>query len=179
MELRERNHFRTGAGSSLSQESDAAFKLGLTEAYRQTPLRARPETWFKVVALVALTLLILGLLWITQNNRTVQTKPVSDSGLAELGIVYAGSNFQEGEKRRAGLPIAEGLLVTEVKIGGPAERSGIRAGDLIVGINDTTLKASDSLLALLNQYRPGDKVMLTVLREAERLKVVVTLSQLK
>lgn len=58
-----------------------------------------------------------------------------------------------------------GAYVREVGMDSPAEQAGIRAGDLIVAVDDTPLDAHHALADVLGQYRPGDRVTLTVVRE--------------
>jgi putative serine protease PepD len=59
-----------------------------------------------------------------------------------------------------GLP--DGALVKTVSPGTAASRIGLKAGDVITKINDTQVADSDSLVADVRSYRPGDRVTLTV-----------------
>lgn len=110
------------------------------------------------------------------ENQAEVTRSSQANGLAELGVIYIGTKL---EQKRVGLPPAQGLLVTEVKAGGPAEQAGLRPGDLITAINGKPLEPTDSLLAVLANNRPGDRVVLTVVRQNETLKLEVTLSELR
>jgi len=64
--------------------------------------------------------------------------------------------------------------VNQVKPGSPAEKAGIKVGDVIVKFGDDQVTNFDSLIALVGLRRPGEKVEVTVLRRKE--KVVVTLT---
>jgi hypothetical protein len=60
-----------------------------------------------------------------------------------------------------------GARVREVSPGGPAQRAGVRAGDLIVAVNGKDvrgLRPARQVVALLRGVRPGDEVHLRVLR---------------
>jgi len=52
---------------------------------------------------------------------------------------------------------------------GPADEAGVLQGDIIVAINDTFLQADNSLAELLAGYEPGQEVVVTVMRNGERL----------
>jgi len=87
-----------------------------------------------------------------------------------------------------------GAYVMDLVVGGPSERSGLRAGtkdttvilgvgtngpvylkaggDLIVGIDDQKVSTFDDILIYLESTRsPGDEVKLTVLRAGEGQKI--------
>ncbi len=62
---------------------------------------------------------------------------------------------------------AEGARVREVSPGGPAQRAGVLAGDLIVAVNGKTVRGPDparQVIELLRGVRPGNTVDLRVLR---------------
>jgi predicted metalloprotease with PDZ domain len=70
-----------------------------------------------------------------------------------------------------------GARVREVSPGGPAERAGIRTGDLIVAVNGTDVRGKDSarrVVELLRSVKPGDKVNLSVLRDGKSRDLTVT-----
>src|SRR5712691_3127624 len=60
-----------------------------------------------------------------------------------------------------------GIPVLDVVPGSPAERAGLRPGDLIVGINGQTLQTSAPLDETWARSRPGDQVEVTVERAGE------------
>ncbi len=55
---------------------------------------------------------------------------------------------------------AAGALVLEVKPAGPAQKAGLRVGDIIVELGGKTLASGDMLADLIGQKRPGDQVEL-------------------
>lgn len=90
------------------------------------------------------------------------------------------------------LPVTAGVLIRAVTPGSPAAESGLRGGsrsvqvrnldvcaggDVIVAVNDVYVRSmSEFLTYLILETRPGDTVMLTVVRAAETLEIPVTLS---
>ena len=59
-----------------------------------------------------------------------------------------------------GLP--DGALIERVDDGSAAAEAGLRAGDVITKVDDHQINDSDSLVATVRSYRPGDAVTLSV-----------------
>jgi S1-C subfamily serine protease len=73
------------------------------------------------------------------------------------------------------LPVDQGVYVGKVANGSPAEHAGIKAGDIIVAVDGTTIDTDHSLTDLLFQHKPGDTVQLTINRNGSEQTVPVTL----
>ena len=89
-----------------------------------------------------------------------------------LGIAVAPSHVARRLRRAVGLPEREGVLVHAVEEGGPAERAGIRQGDLLVTVGGTDVADVDSLAAAV-AAAAGTTVEARVVRGAEELGVSV------
>lgn len=61
--------------------------------------------------------------------------------------------------------------------GGPADKAGIRAGDIIVAINGRPVTQEDELLVTIRALAPGDEVVLTLREAGEERDVTVTLDE--
>jgi serine protease Do len=75
------------------------------------------------------------------------------------------------------LPVEQGVLILEVERNSPADRAGLRAGDVIVSYNITPINTIEDLTSALKGSAVGEKVQLTVLRENDRHTVAVTLGE--
>jgi len=89
-----------------------------------------------------------------------------------------------------------GLLIAELRPDGPAAKAGLQgphvtrtrrgpiivqkvdksAADLIVAIDGEKVKSTDDFLSYIDQKRPGDQVILTIVRGGRKLEVPLTLS---
>lgn len=90
-----------------------------------------------------------------------------------LGISMLNNSEQlAGEK---GLSLSEGVYIAEVLKGGAANAAGVKVGDVLTAVNSEKVKNGTAVQEIINRYRPGDKVTLTVVRGKENLQIEVTL----
>lgn len=68
---------------------------------------------------------------------------------------------------------------TPVIAGSPADKAGLRAGDVITKVNDVELNARATLVSQLSQFTPGDTVTITYVREGMAREVTVKLEELR
>jgi putative serine protease PepD len=80
---------------------------------------------------------------------------------AKLGVTVGDVQATEGATAQ------QGAQIGEVAAGSTAEQAGLRAGDVVVQVDDTRISGADSLVATIRSYRPGDTVTLTWLRDGE------------
>ncbi len=67
------------------------------------------------------------------------------------------------------LPVESGVLVVSVEQGSPAEKAGLRDGDLIVGFGERSVSSVDDLHRILTEEEVGASSPITFLRSTERL----------
>jgi serine protease Do len=75
-----------------------------------------------------------------------------------------------------GLQKPGGALVAEVMPGSPAMRAGIRAGDVVMAVNDQQVKGSADLVRKIGALAPGAKVDLRIVRNGQRRTLTVALT---
>ncbi len=71
-----------------------------------------------------------------------------------------------------------GALVSQVMDGSPAEKSGVRAGDVILSFNGHDIQNSSDLPPLVGRVRVGSNAKLKVLRDGELLTLSVLIEEL-
>ena len=108
-----------------------------------------------------------------------------------LGNPSPPASLTLDEINALGLTQSTGTYVTDVAKGGPADQAGIKAGttptsfpnlnaggDLIVAIDGHPVIQYDDLIAyLIDNKSPGDTVVLTVVRGAQKQDITVTLGK--
>jgi Do/DeqQ family serine protease len=77
-----------------------------------------------------------------------------------------------------GLPDVRGALVASVVPGSPADRGGVRSGDVITAFNGAAVNDANSLRNAVAGSQPGAEVALTVRRRGGEQQLRVTLGQL-
>lgn len=76
-----------------------------------------------------------------------------------------------------GMEQAEGALVTDVDTSGPAADSGLQAGDIILEVNGQEVDRSTTLLRLIGETSPGEKVELSILRNDKQEIIEVEVAE--
>ncbi len=92
-------------------------------------------------------------------------------------LVSIDGRYTEEYATQKGWPA--GAYVASVSIGGPAEKAGIKVGDIITKVNNIEVHNSLALTRELFKYKPGDKVAITYFRNASTKETQVTLTELK
>lgn len=93
-----------------------------------------------------------------------------------LGVTI--TNISPAAALRYDLKVREGVLVVDVVEGDPADRAGIRAGDVILALDGHPTPSVRELQRLMRSvFRPGQTVTVTLQRGEERLEVRVTLGR--
>jgi serine protease Do len=75
-----------------------------------------------------------------------------------------------------GITGGKGVLVTSVTADGPAAKAGIRAGDVITGINGEAVDSPGDISRVINRKKEGD-VTLTIVRNKSQQTIHVTPSE--
>jgi serine protease Do len=78
-----------------------------------------------------------------------------------------------------GLPKAQGALVNQVEKGGPAEKAGIEAGDVILRFDGKVVTSSEDLPRIVGATKPGSQVTMQIWRNKATRDVRVTVAELQ
>jgi serine protease Do len=90
-----------------------------------------------------------------------------------LGVGIAPARVARQLRRAVGLPERDGLLVRVVEDGGPADRAGLRTGDLVVEAGGRPVTDADALYEVLDQVGEDQTLTLRVVRGTDELTVTV------
>ena len=113
--------------------------------------------------------------------------PINDvkeiiSDLIEHGYVtgkpYLGIQVQDVSSEAQRYGVSAGAAVLYVADGSCAQEAGLQVNDIIVSIDDTAIDSSSALTAALSSnYKAGDTVTLTVIRNQQQVQLSVTLDE--
>jgi S1-C subfamily serine protease len=82
-----------------------------------------------------------------------------------------------GVAARNNLPRQDGLGIVRVGDGTPAQRAGLREGDIIIAADGQPVKTQRDLRGVLSNHKPGDTLILTVQRGNSQGEARVTLAE--
>jgi serine protease Do len=111
-----------------------------------------------------------------------EAKPIIDQ-LINNGYVirpYLGVSLYTVDQfvaLRYGLGVDKGALITQVASGSPADKAGIRQGDVITAIEDKEISDASGLIQAINSYQIGQKVKITYWRGKTHDSTYATLAQ--
>nr|WP_250160127.1 trypsin-like peptidase domain-containing protein [Caloranaerobacter azorensis] len=90
-----------------------------------------------------------------------------------MGIV--GVDLEKYE-RALGIDLKadSGVIVIEIAENSPADRAGMRAGDVLLKINGEEVLSMSHLRGLLYKYKPGDKINIEVMRNGKIVNLELT-----
>ncbi|MBW3565920.1 MAG: Do family serine endopeptidase [Acidobacteria bacterium] len=83
-------------------------------------------------------------------------------------------NIDTRERRAFGLESRDGVIVTNVADDQAAERAGVKAGDVIVAVDDEPIRNTRDLIDYVSYKKPGTTVGLTIIRDGKRMKLAAT-----
>ncbi len=102
-------------------------------------------------------------------GRGEQRQPV------RLGIAVAPPRAARRLRAAVGLPPRDGILIRGVQDATPADRAGLRRGDLIVAADGQPLESLDGLYDVLDAAQPGEQLALGLVRGTDEQTVSVEL----
>lgn len=100
---------------------------------------------------------------------------------AYIGVRYVDITPAISKERK--LSVKEGALVLgneatpAVVSGGPADKAGIKNGDIVTKIGDMTVGEDGGITSIIGQYQPGDTIDVAYLRDGKEATTKVTLAK--
>ncbi|MBE1584083.1 S1C family serine protease [Nonomuraea angiospora] len=70
-----------------------------------------------------------------------------------------------------------GALIGQITAGSPADKAGLKQGDLITKIGDTTVDAGETVVGQVRGFKPGQQVKITYMRDGKLSEVTVALQE--
>ena len=107
-------------------------------------------------------------------------KQLVDNGKVTRGRI--GVNIQDVNQALAnsfGMPKPQGALVSRVEPGGPADKAGLKTGDVILGVNGDDITQLSQLPSRIAALPPGSNAKLQIWRDGGRRDVEVKIGALE
>lgn len=110
-----------------------------------------------------------------------QVKELGKIAYPFIGVRYLLINEQV--KKEYNLNVDSGALIIEgegepaVTSGSPAEKAGLKKGDIILELNNEKITVENTLAEIIMNYNPGDEITLRILREGGYLEIKLVLDE--
>jgi Do/DeqQ family serine protease len=75
------------------------------------------------------------------------------------------------------LNISQGALINSVERGTPAERGGMRVGDVVTAADQQPVRDADDLIRIITCKTPGERLTLTIVRAGQSQSLTITTAQ--
>nr|WP_309560648.1 trypsin-like peptidase domain-containing protein [Christiangramia sp. SM2212]MDR5589756.1 trypsin-like peptidase domain-containing protein [Christiangramia sp. SM2212] len=116
---------------------------------------------------------------VPSNNARKIVEDIMEFGDVQKGILgIRGGSLNPQTIERLDINESQGVYVSEVTPGSGAEKSGIRQNDIIRKIDNIEINKFSDLTGYINSKRPGDEVMVRLLRNGKEREVSVKLTEL-
>jgi len=115
---------------------------------------------------------------IPSNSAKLVMEQLLKHGKVERGLI--GVNVQdltESLAKSFGMKDTNGALVSQVVQGGPAEKAGVKPGDVILDVNGQPVGGAQALKNAVGQTKPGSTLKLTIFRDKKTLSVDVVAAE--
>ncbi|MBN2169430.1 MAG: trypsin-like peptidase domain-containing protein [Actinobacteria bacterium] len=99
-------------------------------------------------------------------------RPVSHPYMGVLG-----TDVTKDLAESSGLSVENGAYLTRVLSGGPADKAGIKVGDVIVEVDGEAVKGMDSVVSIIRKHNVGDKIEIVVYSGDKKKVVEVVLEE--
>jgi len=111
------------------------------------------------------------------NRMLPELKTKGEVSRGWLGVSI--QDVTEEIARNLKLKSSAGALIAEVFEGDPADKAGLKAGDVVVEVNGRTIKSSHDLLMVVADFHVGEKVEIKAIRDGQEKTFQVVISERK
>ncbi len=106
-------------------------------------------------------------------NQLIKTGKVSRGS---IGVEFQ-SDAAENPALLRSYGVKQGVLITNVRPGAPADQAGLKSGDVIVAINGETIKSGNDLVTRISDTSVGQKVRIRYVRNGKEAETTVTVGE--
>lgn len=114
---------------------------------------------------------------LTQRNRRI-VRDLSEGRTIEHGYLGVEVDaISQADREAANIKRRIGVRIASVFADGPADRAGLRAGDIVTSIHGKPVRSVDSFVSLIGSHTVGERTLLQVVRGGRNMLINVTLTK--
>ncbi|MBC8107225.1 MAG: PDZ domain-containing protein, partial [Anaerolineae bacterium] len=87
------------------------------------------------------------------------------------------SDIDDETAEKLGLDSQDGVVIMEVMPDSPAEKAGIKNGDVVKKLDDKEIGAKEDFVAVMRASKPDQQLKVSVIREKQPQDITVTLAK--
>ena len=100
------------------------------------------------------------------------------SGTVTRGYIGVSSQNVTPEMAKTfNLPSQDGVIIASVRPEGPAGQAGISVGDILIQVNDNTIKDTANMLSEIARLKPGSQARIKILRNGQNMDLTVIIAK--
>jgi len=170
----------------MNMENDLKEKIQRISAQEKHLLAVKRRMKWWTAVLVLLTLVALGLFGMAvypdsmQKIFGIELKAKADDSKTQSSVAYLGVEIQdlkEGMAETLNLRSSSGVVISRVAPSSPAVEGGLKAGDIILRYNRSSVESTSELQDMLAAASPGDRTKFVVDRSGQIRTFYVVLGE--
>ncbi len=75
------------------------------------------------------------------------------------------------------LPTSKGVIITYIASGSPADKAGLKVGDIIQKVNEYNINNENTLISVFQEFRVGQTITLKIIRDDKEIEKKMTLDK--
>jgi Do/DeqQ family serine protease len=80
-------------------------------------------------------------------------------------------------KKALGLKVSKGVYIAQVVKNSPAEKAGLKEGDVILEVENMSVSSAGELASIIHNYTPGSKIKIKIDRKGKEIEIEVILGR--
>lgn len=114
---------------------------------------------------------------LSQRNRKI-VRDLSEGRSIEHGYLGVEVDaISQAERSAAGLTRRVGVRIASVFADGPADRAGLRAGDIVTAIHRKPVRSVDGFVSLIGSHTVGEQTTIDIVRNQRNMMITATLAR--
>ena len=95
----------------------------------------------------------------------------------DFAVGFKIQSIDEGIADYYKLPTSKGVIITYITSGSPADKAGLKIGDIIQKVNEYNINDDNTLISVFEEFRVGQTITLQIIRDDKLMEKKMTLDK--